>query len=393
MVDIILSYCEIVFSFLCFFYQPNTDKQMKKITSWFTKPTISEPPEKNLPLADSQSNSPNAEFYADYFSLIAKGAKLKLIQAMFGLNLFVLFEDDSSVPEREIIEKLGLMPIRAKKWLHLLSSEGYLVKTTINNQPAYRLPPGFIKLIHSHRWWGMQFFFNSWIETEEENLADVLRFGKIKRTAPWPPKTDSHANWLENWMKNTSTATIECILEHINFQKVTTLLDVGGGDGTMSCAFATAHPHLKAAVYNLPLSAQMARENIAAKQLSDRVQVIEGNFLEDNAFPTGFDLILFARVLFDWNEQVNRKLLTMAYQALPKNGLVAICEFFKNYNHDVCFTCEYRYLFNDDFAAHVMKTKEEYFSMLDDIGFTVIPLKADAEEKHPLDYSLILAKK
>ncbi|KTD10963.1 methyltransferase [Legionella gratiana] len=332
------------------------------------------------------------DFYENYFSLIATGARLKLVEAMFNLNLFALFERNEFVLEQEIIEKLGLMPIRAQKWLHLLSCEYFLIKNEINGEPVYKLTDEFYQWMLSDQWWSMQFFFNSWNVAAEENLTDVLRYGKVKTSVSWPPKKDTEVVWLEDWMMNTAEQPIRCILEHINFKKVTALLDVGGGDGTMACAFVREHPHLKAAVYNLPKPASIARKAIADKNLSDRVHVIEGDFIKEDTFPVGFDLILFTRVLFDWNEKVDRKLLAMAYQALPKNGLVGICEFYKEENHDRCLSAEYRYIFHDDFTPHVMKTTEDYRRMLTDAGFTIT--QENRDEKPAFFYcSLILAQK
>lgn len=238
---------------------------------------------------------------------------------------------------------------------------------------------------------GNAVFFDIWTESGAENLTEALRFGKVKTDAPWPPKTPAHAAWLEQWMAGTADITIRCILEQINFKKVKHFLDVGGGDGTMACAFVEAYPHLKATVYNLPASAEIARQNIESRGLSDRISVIEGNFLEDDAFPVGFDLILFARVLFDWDASVNRKLLRMAYQALPQNGHVAICEIFKDRNKSFCLACEYRYIFQDDFGVNVMKYTREYITMLERINFTVLPHKEEAGYRFPC--SVLMARK
>lgn len=362
------------------------------LQSWFSK-NQKQLEKHSLHCPSSETPQHTAEFYENYFSLIAAGARLKLIEAMFNLNLFALFENKAYVSEHEIIEKLGLMPNRAKKWLHLLSCEYFLIKTTIDAQTVYQLTPEFIQIIHSERWWPMQFFFNSWNVAAEENLTDVLRYGKVKTSVSWPPKTDSEVLWLEDWMMKTSEQPIECILKNIDFKHVKSLLDVGGGDGTMACAFATAHPHIKTTVYNLPKSAEMARKTITSKGLNNRVSVYEGDFIQDEALPTGFDLILFTRVLFDWNETVNRKLLKMAYDALPPNGMVAICEFYKEENNDRCLSAEYRYIFHDDFTPHVMKTAAEYRTMLEDIGFTVITTPNTKEKPVFIYCSVILARK
>ena len=363
---------------------------VSKIKKWPKKARDNELKDKHTCLTAPKNPNHNARFYNNYFSLIAAGARLKLVEAMFSLNLFALFENTDWVLESDIIEKLKLMPIRAKKWLHLLCCEHFLTKIKIDNQPAYQLPDEFRQLIHSDIWWSMQFFFNSWIVGANEELTDVLRFGAVKTSVSWPPKTKAEAVWLEDWMTRTAWKPINCILEQINFKKVRNLLDVGGGDGTIACELVSTYPHLKATVYNLPKPAQMARRNIASKGLNHQVSVLEGDFIAQDTFPVGFDLILFARVLFDWNESTNRKLLRMAYQALPKNGLIAICEFYKEENNDRCLSIEYRYIFHDDFTSHVLKTAAEYRCMLEEIGFSIIPTN---EEKIQPYYSLLLARK
>ena len=335
----------------------------------------------------------NVDFYLNYFSLIAKGARLKLVEAMFRLNLFSLFEQQSYVLERDIIEQLGLMPKRALKWLHLLCDEQFLVKiTTADAQVAYRLSDEFIPLLQGERKDWMSMFFASWSEIADENLTEVLRFGPIKKQVFWPPKTEEEVKKVEGWMTHTADQPLRCILDHIDFSKVTKLLDVGGGDGTMACSIVNDYPHLHATVYNLPLSAELARNTIEAKRLSGQVAVVEGNFIEEDTFPVGFDLILFSRILFDWDETLCRKLLRMAYQALPENGLVAICEFYKDEADPACLVAEYRYIFFDAFAVHIMKTPEEYHAMLEDIGFKIII--PNTPKQQPLyDCTLILAQK
>lgn len=338
-----------------------------------------------------KDTAPNAAFYENYYSLVGQGAKLKLIEPMFRLNLFPLFENKAYVLEADIIETLVLHPIRAKKWLNLLASEYFLKRIDVSGETAYQLSDEFYHLLHDDGWATMKAFFAAWSRVANEDLTDVLRFGTPKELVPWPPKTPEEAKTLETWMTITADCTIFCVLEQIDFKKITHLLDVGGGDGTMACAFVSAHPHLKATVYNLPESANMARQNIEAKGLSDRVSVIEGDFIKDEALPTGFDLILFSRVLFDWDEAVNRKLLKMAYEALPENGYVAICEIFREYNHDFCLCQEFCYLFSDYFPPHVMKTEAEYRVMLEEMNFSLLPGKpSDLSSSYS---SLLLARK
>lgn len=361
------------------------------LTKWFTsgdKNTCSEQRPSSV-----MSKKYNADFYNNYFSLIAQGAQLKLVEAMFRLNLFSLFEHQNCVLERDIIEQLELMPNRALKWLHLLAEEHFLVKITAKDgQVAYQLPEEFIALLQGDNKYWMTLFFASWSEIADESLTEALRFGSIRKQVFWPPKTEAQVKSVEEWMTYTAEQPLRCILEHIDFSRVTQLLDVGGGDGTMACSIVNTYPHLQATVYNVPLAAELARNTIEAKGLNGKVAVLEGNFIDEDSFPSGYDLILFSRVLFDWDESLCRKLLRMAYQALPEKGMVAVCEFFKDEADPACLVAEYRYIFFDAFAVDIMKTPEEYHAMLKEIGFTIII--PNTSKQQPLyDCTLILAQK
>ena len=362
------------------------------IKSWVTKYRSHKNEEKQSSLVAQTTSQKNHDFYQNYFSLIANGARLKLVEAMFNLNLFALFEKKPFILEHEIIKSLELQPIRAKKWLNLLCSEDFLIKKGQGKKVAYQLSEGFMKLTQCEHWETTKFYFSLSTVAENENLTDALRFGKVDEgyaNWAWPPNTQEQSAWLEDWMTKTASHSIRSLLERINFDQTNHLLDVGGGDGTVACALVTAHPHLRATVYNLPASAEIARQRIESKGLSHRVNVIEGDFIEEHTFPGRYDLILFTRVLFDWNERVNRKLLKMAYSALQKNGCVAICEFFKEDNRDICLASEYRYIFIDALDVNLMKTMAEYRSMLSDIGFSMMPYKKINQSRS----SVLLAQK
>lgn len=318
------------------------------------------------PVSDSD------RFYDNYIHLIASGARLKMVEAMFNLNVFPLFANSNLVLEDDLIAHFNLHPVRAKKWLHLLACEGFLIQVKSNKRTAYKLPVGFIKLIQSHKWKPARFFFSTWGVGADENLTDVLKHGTPKTSVSWPPKTDAEVEWLEGWMTDSAGQVVDCLLDGIDFSKVRRVLDVGGGDGSVACALVRAYPHLEAAVYNLPKSAEIARRRIGEMDLSDKVKVIDGDFINEAQLPKGHDLILFNRVFFDWDEAVNRKLLLMAYRALPDGGTVGICEFYKEDKNDLCVACEYRYIFHDDFAPHVMKSAAQYHQMLRDTGFSEI---------------------
>ena len=101
------------------------------------------------------------------------------------------------------------------------------------------------------------------------------------------------------------------------------VLDVGGGAGAYALSFARDHPHLRATVFELPKAAALARENVAAWGLADRVTVVEGDFLIDE-FPPGHDLIFMSNILHGQPPEENAALFQRVVRAAPSGGRVAV---------------------------------------------------------------------
>jgi tRNA A58 N-methylase Trm61 len=68
---------------------------------------------------------------------------------------------------------------------------------------------------------------------------------------------------------------------------------------------------------------EVARDNIVAAGLDDRVEVMVGDMFND-PMPTGFDLVLFAHQFVIWSPEQNQTLLARAHEALAPGGRVAV---------------------------------------------------------------------
>jgi cyclopropane fatty-acyl-phospholipid synthase-like methyltransferase len=104
------------------------------------------------------------------------------------------------------------------------------------------------------------------------------------------------------------------------------MLDVGGGPGTFSIAFAQAHPDLLAEVLDLGSVLPLAERHIREAGLSDRVAVRAGDLRTDD-FGGGYDLVLVSAICHMLDEEENRDLFRRCAKALVAGGRVVIREF------------------------------------------------------------------
>ncbi len=117
--------------------------------------------------------------------------------------------------------------------------------------------------------------------------------------------------------------TGEALAETIDLSHQRRLLDLGGGTGAMSIALCRRYLELEAIVYEMPAIAAVARVTIGAAGLSERIQVIEGDFATD-ALPAGCDAVLLANLLSVATPRANQTLFGRIFDRLPSGGRVLL---------------------------------------------------------------------
>ena len=104
------------------------------------------------------------------------------------------------------------------------------------------------------------------------------------------------------------------------------MLDVGGGSGAYSIAFAQANTALHAEIFDLAPVLEIAREHIDAAGLADRVATRTGDLREEE-FGEGFDLVLLSAICHMLGPEANRDLFRRCRRALAPGGRLVIRDF------------------------------------------------------------------
>lgn len=100
------------------------------------------------------------------------------------------------------------------------------------------------------------------------------------------------------------------------------------------------------------------------------VQVHQGDFLRDE-LPTGFDRILYSRVLCDWSPDVCLMQFQKVRRALVPGGKIIINEVLLEGNVDFCITWEFGHIFTDTYGRALFKPLEVYRKLLREAGFEI----------------------
>ncbi len=302
-----------------------------------------------------------------YYKLLAGAPHTRLLESTIDLRLPQLLAARGPLRSAEIAEALGLHVKRTAKWLVLLERIGLLEQ----HDGRFQNTPAAIAL-HWDKDGRDNFFLRDLLEycrrVNAQDFTGLLRGTTLPENMHWPPRTKEAAAHLELWMAITAQEAVAALDRGTDWSDVRTLLDVGGGDATIACALVKRFEQLEVTVFNLPASAELARERIAREKLESRVAVVEGNFLEQG-LPHGFDRVQFSRVLADWDPAICQMLLKKARAALHPGGSVVISEPFDDTNRDLAISWEFRYTFYDDFGVHTYKSIALYRELLTEAGF------------------------
>jgi 2,7-dihydroxy-5-methyl-1-naphthoate 7-O-methyltransferase len=107
-----------------------------------------------------------------------------------------------------------------------------------------------------------------------------------------------------------------------DWKSVHTVVDVGGGTGTLLAEILRAHPHVHGSLVDLPRAVASSHEIFQAAGVSDRVTTHGQSFFDP--LPGGADLYLLMSVLNDWPDGEATEILRRCAEAAGPHGRVLI---------------------------------------------------------------------
>ncbi|MEV0115310.1 methyltransferase [Streptomyces sp. NPDC050844] len=123
-----------------------------------------------------------------------------------------------------------------------------------------------------------------------------------------------------------SRLTAKAVSSVYDFSRHKRLLDIGGGTGAYPIELCRAHPTLAATVLDLAHVCEIARQHIDRAGLNGTVSTTDHDFNSSQSLPDGYDVMLLSRVLHNWDEAHNRRLLEKCHRSSPPGGVLLIID-------------------------------------------------------------------
>jgi len=114
------------------------------------------------------------------------------------------------------------------------------------------------------------------------------------------------------------------IVEAYNFSGSETVVDVGGGSGTLLGTILAANPGVRGVLFERPQVVPDAERNVKAAGVADRCEVVGGDFLQ--AVPDGGDVYIVSHCIHNWDEDDCVRILANCRRAMLPHGRLLLVE-------------------------------------------------------------------
>ncbi len=161
-------------------------------------------------------------------------------------------------------------------------------------------------------------------------LADCVRTGehvwKLEGTDPftWLQQNPEEGAIFNQAMFEVSKRSARAVVEAYDFSRARTIVDVGGGYGTVLAAILSANRNAKGVVFDLAHCCDGAARLFREKGLSDRAEFQEGDFFQ--SVLKGADLYLLKSVIHDWDDEKSTRILRNCRDAMEGSGILLVIE-------------------------------------------------------------------
>ena len=171
-----------------------------------------------------------------------------------------------------------------------------------------------------------EYQYRSWgevlhsLQTEETGFKMV--FGQ--ELFPYLTEHPAAAAVFNEAMTNMTMQVAAAVVAAYDFTQFGTLVDVGGGSGSLLMAILRANPALRGVLFDVPHVAEEAQKRITAAGLAEQCVVEAGDFFQ--AVPPAGDAYLLKWIIHDWDDEQSVTILRNCHRAMAKGGRLLLVE-------------------------------------------------------------------
>ncbi len=238
------------------------------------------------------------------------------------LDLFSAVGDGN--PAQAVAATVGADPRATGMLMNALASMGLLLKMNgvFSNGPAAARyfregSPDNARpaLLHTAHLW-----------TRWSKLTDCVKVGTAQDHEEIEARGEEWTEAFIAAMHRNASERAPSVVRVVGVDGVRRMLDVGGGSGAYSIAFAKANSELMADILDLATVAPIARKHIERAGVAGRVVLRSGD-LRSGPLGLDYDLVFVSAICHMLSPDENRDLLARCHAALSAGGRIVIQDF------------------------------------------------------------------
>jgi (2Fe-2S) ferredoxin/SAM-dependent methyltransferase len=154
----------------------------------------------------------------------------------------------------------------------------------------------------------------------------------VRRGSRMPSDREDFTEWTGNFiagMQRNAKDRAPLVVKALGTAGVHRILDLGGGSGAYSIAFAKACPDVQCEILDVPEVVPLTAEYVSRAGVSTQVSLRAGDMLHDD-FGSDYDIIMLNAICHMFSQEQNLDIFRRAHQALAPNGRLVVQDFILN---------------------------------------------------------------
>jgi SAM-dependent methyltransferase len=243
-----------------------------------------------------------------------------------GVKLGIFDVIDTGAHSAEAIAAAVSADERATRILcDALAALGIIVKSA----GRYDLSDGARKYLlrRSENYVGGMIEFDDALWPVWERLDPTVRTGAPARTPDMfqgsPAQAERFIRAMDSLVRARGDA--RWVADNLDLSNVGVIADVGGGPGSYVAAMIRRWPHLRARIYDLPATLEVARRIIAEREpdIAARIELVEADYTK-REMPGPVDALFMSNIVHSEDEATNAELIGKCFRALRPGGVIFI---------------------------------------------------------------------
>lgn len=268
--------------------------------------------------------------FAELAALASGHAEARAIQTALKLGIFEILEssalDDAAIAAAisanrrataliaNAMVALGLLAKRANRYTLTDTSRRYLLRS-------------------SAEYLGGLILFDEAIFETWTHLEQTIRTGAPARPTDMfqsrPEETERFIRAMDSLTRARGDPAY--VADRLDLSRVSMIADIGGGPGTYALAMLRRWPRLRAAIYDLPATLEVARRILAEREpaVLARIDLVHVDYLYDE-IPGPCGALFMSNIIHSEDETANAQLLRKCFRALESGGMMIIKDHIMN---------------------------------------------------------------